>query len=71
MVTCTAPILPFSRNWVKLGLRQKLSTFAVSTFGFALLGVNSRVLRIGTQCAKGYDLADFTEAFARFLNSRS
>ena len=30
--------------------------------------VNSRVLRIGTQCAKGYDLADFTDAFARFLN---
>ena len=31
-------------------------------------GVNARVLRIGTQCAKGYDLADFTDAFARFLN---
>jgi hypothetical protein len=32
------------------------------------LGVNSRTLRIGTQCSKGYDLADFTDAFARFLN---
>ena len=37
--------------------------------GLRPFGVNSRVLRIGTQCAKGYDLADFTDAFARFLNS--
>jgi hypothetical protein len=25
-------------------------------------------MRIGTQVAKGYDLADFTDAFARFLS---
>ena len=24
-------------------------------------------MRIGIQCTKGYDLADFTDAFARFL----
>jgi len=32
-------------------------------------GINSRVMRIGTHYAKGYDVADFTDAFARFLNS--
>jgi putative DNA primase/helicase len=32
-------------------------------------GITSRVMRIGTRCAKGYDLADFTAAFARFLGS--
>ena len=37
--------------------------------GLQPFGINSRVMRIGTQCAKGYDLADFTDAFARFLNS--
>jgi putative DNA primase/helicase len=36
--------------------------------GLKPFGINSRVMRIGTQCAKGYDLADFTDAFARFLN---
>ncbi len=36
--------------------------------GLQPFGINSRVMRIGTQCAKGYDLADFTDAFARFLN---
>jgi len=35
--------------------------------GLQPFGVNSRVMRIGTQRAKGYDLVDFTEAFARFL----
>ena len=30
-------------------------------------GVNSRTLRIGKTRAKGYELADFSEAFARFL----
>jgi len=37
--------------------------------GLRPFGVTSRVLRIGTQCAKGYDLADFTDAFALFLDS--
>ena len=32
-------------------------------------GINSRTMRIGGQCARGYELADFTEAFARFLKS--
>ena len=36
--------------------------------GLQPFGINSRVMRIGTQCAKGYDLADFTDAFARFLD---
>jgi len=50
-----------------------LSQFLLSALPSALarglrpFGVTSRVLRIGTQCAKGYDLADFTEAFSRFL----
>jgi len=36
--------------------------------GLQPVGINSRVMRIGIQCAKGYELADFTDAFARFLN---
>ena len=31
-------------------------------------GITSRVMRIGPTIAKGYDLSDFTHAFARFLN---
>jgi len=31
------------------------------------LGICARSLRIGSQCAKGYELADFDQAFARFL----
>jgi len=31
-------------------------------------GITPRVMRIGTHCAKGYDLSDCTDAFARFLS---
>jgi len=33
------------------------------------LGISSRSLRIGPQSVKGYELTDFSEAFARFLKS--
>ncbi len=33
------------------------------------LGISSRSLRIGPQSVKGYELADFSDAFARFLKS--
>ena len=32
-------------------------------------GISSRLMRIGTTTAKGYDLADFTETFSRLLES--
>jgi hypothetical protein len=37
--------------------------------GLQPFGISPRVMRIGAQCAKGYDLADFTDAFVRFLDS--
>jgi hypothetical protein len=30
-------------------------------------GIRAHTLRIGPQCVKGYELADFDEAFVRFL----
>jgi len=33
------------------------------------LGISSRSLRIGPQSVKGYELTDFSDAFARFLKS--
>ena len=46
---------PITETWLARRLR-----------GF---GINSRTLRIGDNRAKGYELADFTEAFERYLSA--
>jgi len=66
-----------NRKMKSVSLRSSISQFLLSALPSALarglqpFGVNSRVMRIGTRCAKGFDLADFTDAFARFLNCRT
>ena len=46
---------PITENW----LAHRLHAF----------GISSRTLRIGTDRAKGYELADFKEAFERYLSA--
>ena len=53
-------------RYAKLG--SPYSALSWLARGLQPFGIKSRVMRIGTQCAKGYDLADFTDAFARFLD---
>jgi hypothetical protein len=48
---------PITENW----LAAKLRAF----------GINSRGLRLGEQVFRGYDKADFADAFARYLRSES
>ena len=45
---------PSAFNWLARQLRP--------------LGIASHNIRLGEVRAKGYDLSDFTEAFARFVN---
>ena len=50
---------------------QKVLTEARLARHLLPLGVRSRPIRIGARQARGYQLADFAEPFARFLCART
>lgn len=66
----TAQLLPFlhdlDRPWAEWSRGKVMTAYQLGK-ALAPFGVHSKTLRIGEERAKGYELADFSVAFSRYL----
>ena len=71
--TCQAQSLPTrwpaskARPWPEFGKARKPISANQLANQLRKFGIAPRCIRIGTETRRGYDIADFADAFARFL----